>query len=85
MKTPIKPVNGNVLLLVEELKKVSKIHNPNAKIKTQFRVIACHHNQEFKEGDLVIFDKEKGVGRELNGGKYILINPEYICGVVEEK
>lgn len=84
MISPIKPANGKVLLQIEKLKKVSKIHNPKAPVKTQYRILACSDGLEFQAGDLVIYDKSKGIGRELNGGEYVLVDPEFIFGVVKE-
>ena len=33
---------------------------------------------------LVIYDKDRGQGRELNNNKYVLVAPEFISGVVED-
>ena len=86
MSNPIIPINGKVLLGVEELTKKSAIHNPDALVKTQFRLIDCQYAQTWglSVGDLVIYDKSKGLGRELNGKKYVLVAPEYIFGIIEE-
>ena len=92
MNHPIKPVNGKVLLKVEKLTKISKIHRNKPKTKTQYRVISISNNttidkntDEYKVGDLVIADISKGQGRQLGKREYILIAPEFIFGVVEEE
>ena len=91
MKHPIKPVNGKILLEIEELVKQSLIHRNKPQTKTQFRILAISKDttinnitDEYKIGDLVIYDKSKGQGRELNNGKYVLVAPEHIFGVVED-